>query len=67
MASEEEVLQHTLHDQLLEVDVTFSLCTLKLVDNECEEKEVVHPVPAIVMEVSSVQLLLYLLKFLRPC
>ena len=66
MASKEKVLHHALHGNLLQVDVTFSLCTLKLVDEQCWENEVVDPVPASGMEASSVQILLYLLKCLRP-
>ena len=42
MASKDEVLHGVHQVMLLQVDVTRSLCTLKQVDTDCWEKEVVH-------------------------
>ena len=43
MACKKKVLHHAFEGQLLQVDVTLSLCTFKLVDKECWKKEVVNP------------------------
>ncbi len=67
MASKEKVLHHALHGQMLQVYVTLSLCTFKVVKKECREKEIVHLVPASGMGASSVKIMLYLFKCLWPC
>jgi len=55
---------HVLHENELRVNVILSLCTFDLVDKECREKKVIHPMSSSWMLACCFYILFYLFKCL---